>query len=362
MAARVEAMIGQATVEMLATESTSGLAAARELAEQAGLVGQLIAIDLLKADAIVVHDGPAAVLPLANDLLERGQLLEMPMPRIAGLSMLALARAAAGDRQGTRRLLIPFEAAEGPREAAMIPAAVMAMLALATHDLRTANAVLDPAVSAVVTHLSTAPLYHFGLWALLRTVTDDRGAEARLALAQVPVSRRRCNAAALAYAEAVAAGRSGRAHEATSALRSAEELAAPTPWLRRLLRTVALDSAVVDGWGDPVPPLRASLAEHEQAGEEALARVVRDLLRRAGVPTRRGRGVSAVPASLASLGVTSRETDVLALVIEGATNTEIAERLFLSRRTVETHVAHLLQKTSSATRAELRTRVIELDR
>ena len=84
-----------------------------------------------------------------------------------------------------------------------------------------------------------------------------------------------------------------------------------------------------------------------------------------GAPVHRpgaGRGESSVPASLAALGVTSREADVLALLVDGATNAEIAERLFLSRRTVETHVAHLLQKTSAATRAELRSRVAELDR
>ena len=48
---------------------------------------------------------------------------------------------------------------------------------------------------------------------------------------------------------------------------------------------------------------------------------------------------SPLPTPLAALGVTSREADVLALLVEGATNAEIAERLFLSRRTVETHVA-----------------------
>ena len=69
-----------------------------------------------------------------------------------------------------------------------------------------------------------------------------------------------------------------------------------------------------------------------------------------------------VPEPLAALGITSREADVLAVLVEGATNAEIAERLFLSRRTVETHVAHLLQKTSSSTRAELRTRVLDLGR
>ena len=239
----------------------------------------------------------------------------------------------------------------------MVPAAVQATLALATHDLRAAHAVLDAAVPAVVGHRSTAPLHHYGVWALLRTACDDRGEEARRTLAALPAGMRRVNRAALMYAEAVAAGRDGRHDAAAGALADAEQLAASTPWLRRLLRTVALDSAVVDGWGDPVPLLRASLAEHEASDEVALARVVRDLLRRAGAPTRRGRGESSVPSALAALGITSREADVLALLVEGATNAEIAERLFLSRRTVETHVAHLLQKTSSATRTELRTRV-----
>jgi DNA-binding NarL/FixJ family response regulator len=36
------------------------------------------------------------------------------------------------------------------------------------------------------------------------------------------------------------------------------------------------------------------------------------------------------------------------------TNAETAKRLFLSRRTVETHVARLLVKTGSADRTELR--------
>ena len=229
-----------------------------------------------------------------------------------------------------------------------MPAAVRAMLALSTNDVRAANAVLDPAVVPVLAHLSTAPLHQFGLWALLRTVTDDRGEEARTALAAAPVSRRRTNTAALRYADAVVAGAAGRVADAEAAFRDAEDLAAATPWVRRLLRTVVLPRLVADGWSDPVPVLRASLAEHEQAGEEALARIVRDLLRRVGAPTRRGRGNLAVPPPLAALGVTSREAEVLALLVDGATNAEIAERLFLSRRTVETHVAHLLQKTSSA--------------
>jgi len=48
-----------------------------------------------------------------------------------------------------------------------------------------------------------------------------------------------------------------------------------------------------------------------------------------------------------------RETDVLRLIALGHTNTEIAEQLFLSTRTVETHRAHIQRKLSLSTRAEL---------
>jgi two-component system response regulator NreC len=52
-------------------------------------------------------------------------------------------------------------------------------------------------------------------------------------------------------------------------------------------------------------------------------------------------------------GLTDREADVLRLIALGHTNTEIAEQLFLSVRTVETHRAHVQQKLGRTTRAEL---------
>jgi two-component system response regulator NreC len=51
--------------------------------------------------------------------------------------------------------------------------------------------------------------------------------------------------------------------------------------------------------------------------------------------------------------LTPRETDVLRLIALGHTNTEIAEQLFLSTRTVETHRAHIQRKLDLNTRAEL---------
>jgi DNA-binding NarL/FixJ family response regulator len=121
-----------------------------------------------------------------------------------------------------------------------------------------------------------------------------------------------------------------------------------------VLRVPVLTAALDDGWGDPVPLLRADLDAHERGSAPQLARACRDLLRRAGAPTRRGRGDSPVPPALRAAGVTSREMDVLTLVAAGLTNAQIAERLYLSRRTVETHVAHLLAKTGARTRGDLR--------
>jgi len=51
--------------------------------------------------------------------------------------------------------------------------------------------------------------------------------------------------------------------------------------------------------------------------------------------------------------VTAREVEVLRLIALGHTNEEIASTLHLSVRTIESHRAHIQQKTRLTTRAEL---------
>jgi len=51
--------------------------------------------------------------------------------------------------------------------------------------------------------------------------------------------------------------------------------------------------------------------------------------------------------------LSERERDVLRLIALGHTNAEVAEKLYISIRTVESHRAHIQQKLSLSSRAEL---------
>jgi len=62
-----------------------------------------------------------------------------------------------------------------------------------------------------------------------------------------------------------------------------------------------------------------------------------------------GAGAGRAPAD----DLTPRELEVLRLIALGHTNTEIAARLVLSMRTVESHRAHIQRKLGRSTRAEL---------
>lgn len=55
--------------------------------------------------------------------------------------------------------------------------------------------------------------------------------------------------------------------------------------------------------------------------------------------------------------LTDSELGVARLAAEGLTNREIGDRLFISRRTVGTHLTHIFQKLEINTRTQLARRV-----
>ncbi|MCD6014740.1 MAG: two component transcriptional regulator, LuxR family [Solirubrobacterales bacterium] len=61
----------------------------------------------------------------------------------------------------------------------------------------------------------------------------------------------------------------------------------------------------------------------------------------------------AVDAGSSANGLSEREVEILRLIALGHTNTEIAEQLFLSVRTVESHRAHIQQKLKLNKRSDL---------
>jgi len=62
-------------------------------------------------------------------------------------------------------------------------------------------------------------------------------------------------------------------------------------------------------------------------------------------PGAAGSGTAALPD-----GLTQREAEILGLIAQGLTNTEIAERLFLSGHTVKTHINRIFGKTGARDR------------
>ncbi|MFC5994894.1 LuxR C-terminal-related transcriptional regulator [Pseudonocardia hispaniensis] len=93
-------------------------------------------------------------------------------------------------------------------------------------------------------------------------------------------------------------------------------------------------------------------AAHERAGERRGAAVAtaraRDLARSCESPR------TPALAGLASTELTSREEEVARLALAGLTNQAIAERLVLSRRTVEAHLANVYAKLGINSRVKLR--------
>jgi DNA-binding CsgD family transcriptional regulator/tetratricopeptide (TPR) repeat protein len=110
------------------------------------------------------------------------------------------------------------------------------------------------------------------------------------------------------------------------------------------------DAALARAGADDDAALRRSLDELHALGAEPAAAMVARRLRERGA-----RGLPRGPRPSTKLnpaGLTAREVEVLELVAEGLRNADIAERLFLSEKTVGHHVSAILRKLDVHTRGQ----------
>lgn len=101
--------------------------------------------------------------------------------------------------------------------------------------------------------------------------------------------------------------------------------------------------------GDEAAHLEA-LAIYEKLGAAPAAERLRQKLRATGI---RGIPRSPRPSTKGNAaGLTARQLEVLSLIGDGCPNADIAERLFVSSKTVDHHVSAILAKLDAHTRAE----------
>ena len=117
------------------------------------------------------------------------------------------------------------------------------------------------------------------------------------------------------------------------------------------------DRALMLSLLDDEPALSEALETARGLGAEPLTRRLAERMRDLGarVPQGPRRKTRDNPA-----GLTARQLEVLALIADGFTNAEIADRLVVSPRTAEHHVAAVLTKLGARTRREAARRASEL--
>jgi DNA-binding CsgD family transcriptional regulator len=148
---------------------------------------------------------------------------------------------------------------------------------------------------------------------------------------------------------AVAAREASAAETLEHAITTADQLGMGLEAIWARLDLGQLLSATAAGPTSPVLGEAHALAQ--SAGATTELRFAEQLLRQSGVRTWRRAGTAATGDGLTALS--PREDEIARLIAEGASNLDIAQQLFLSRKTVERHVSNIFVKRGVKNRAQL---------
>lgn len=335
---------------------TRGIRLARSTGQGAFL--RLMMTGLAWATSAVGRLGDAR--EAAEEATESSRLVDNAQDLSYSLACHSWVAALAGDHQAASKAV--DESAELARglEVSVISAAAGWMRAAAVVELGKPGDAVDtmltavggpdlPMVAASVRCMCYEVLTRAELHRGRLDEADRWSGQAGALAAQLPLSAsaafagRARAAVALAVGDAEVAGT-----EACAALESAEAAGARLDATRaRVLLGRAFAAS-----GDrerAVSELERAEDEFSAYGAVRLADEVSAALRGLGRRTA-ARSIPAMPPA-SSAGLSPREAQVAAFLGEGRTNREIARMLFVSERTVETHVAHIFVKLGVSSRA-----------
>jgi len=342
---RLRALFQLGKQEFFAGGRPARLREAAEVAAAAGALLELSWAEETLAIALTLQGDPAAALEVLDAAVPRARELRLDQ---LGFLLVAQAGALSFTRPDVEAIFAEAEAVAPAPDLLVFTTSIRADIALQHGRWDEAIALFRQSDEMAAAMPGGAPVDGscYLVWAL---AAAGRADEARAVLRQaeaLPDLARWYPRPVM-----VAAGRAlldGDADGVDAAIAAAP---GPMPFSVATMRII---SALVLGGGARIRWLREAVDIYEASGATAYRERARRLLRDAGGPVpRRRTAAAAVPAELAASGVTAREAEVLRLLGEGLSNADIAAKLFLSVRTVETHVSSLLAKLQARSRGQL---------
>ena len=339
-------------LDMLRNGGRRRLELARDMAVESGALTTLASI-LLNLSGVHLMAGEwEQARAYADEAALLGSQIDFPLVEVMGKIWRACAIGSDGDVVGGRQLLDEAAAAmpHDPGVQHAVDIIVRLPLAICCEDRAEAlRLVSEQRPQAEYMSYEQGWLL---LFAAMQGTLDAAAVEAALgdALHRVrPVNMRAIETAALV----VALGR----EDPVAAEAMMDKLVPDVAW-NPFFQACAVryvgEAALHDGWGRPGEWLQIAHDWAVRHGHPPMIDATRDLLAAAGVRVARPTGASAeIPDELRRADVTPREWEVLRHLHDQPTNAELAERLFVSVRTMEKHVSSLLAKLHVTSRRDL---------